>query len=158
MQPTRPNDQHARAREHDEIQRAVGCGRPLAGFKKATKGREMYELNIDQIRSVSGGSGNASQGNSGQTCVGTPNGGMQCTTINGSTTIVNSYDKDGKLTNSLVCSENRSLNLGIKHPKVAVGAQSDGGTSCKASKPSSGSGQPNDRAPESGALIPYYAA
>ena len=147
-----PPDRHARAQERDEIQRAVGCDRPLAGLHEGEK--KLYQLTMSACQVVSGG--NAQEGNA-QVCSSLPNGGSQCTSNNGRSMVIQTYDSKGVVTNTTVCTENRQGSVSLSLAKQATGeVKGGGGTSCSSKTPASGSGSGGGSgATEGGQLLIY---
>jgi hypothetical protein len=106
----------------------------------------MYELTSSDCRRVGGGNGGSSSGGgsqgSSQVCTSLPGGGSQCTSNNGRSMVIQTYDRSGNLTNTTVCTENRSASLQVKAtPQVSGQVKGGGGTSCSTQGASSGSNQ-----------------
>lgn len=97
--------------------------------------KKMHELRLSECQLVGGGNGG--QGGSAQTCTAIPGGGAQCTSNNGRSMVIQTYDRGGNLTNTTVCTENRSASLSVKVTTHANGeAKGGGGTSCRSSSSS----------------------
>lgn len=137
-----------------------GCARPYgAGCKpeiKQCNGRsQMYELTASECHLVGGGNndGQAQPQGGSQVCSAIAGGGTQCTSNNGRSMVVQTYDKSGNLTNTTVCTENRDASLQLKlTPQASGQLKSGGGTSCSSQgNPSSG----NQGSSNSGQLVIY---
>ena len=99
----------------------------------------MYVLSDNLHRLVGGGHGSGSNSGSStattQTCSQLPTGGMQCTSGNGRSMVIQSYDRNGNLINSTQCTENRSASISAGNKLAGGGGQVGGGTSCNSASP-----------------------
>ena len=92
----------------------------------------MRELTLLDCIEVSGGTNSSSKGSANQTCTDISGGAVQCTSTNGSTTITNTYDKNGNLSTTMVCTENSTIKLSIGVKKLGeFGGEKSGGRSCE---------------------------
>ena len=94
----------------------------------------MYELKESDLHLVGGGNG-GSQGAS-QTCNTLSGGGTRCTSNNGNAMIVQTYDKNDKLTDTTTCSLNRSFSASAGNKAISGRAAGGGGSSCSGLSPS----------------------
>jgi hypothetical protein len=110
------------------------------------QGENMYVLTDTTHHLVSGGHGNSTNSGSStattQSCTRLPNGGTQCTSGNGRSMVIQSYDRNGNLINSTQCTENRSASINLGNKAISGGVQGGGGTSCSSSRPSAPASSP----------------
>lgn len=91
----------------------------------------MYELREVDFHLVGGGTSSGSSQPATQVCASFPNGTVQCTSSNGRSLVIQSYDGKGNLTSTTVCTDNRSASLEIKAgQKAGGGIRGGGGSSC----------------------------
>lgn len=109
----------------------------------------MYELTHSECQSVGGGNGNGasagspSQGAS-QVCSSISGNGTQCTSNNGRSMVITTYDSKGGIVSITTCNENRDVSIkGKVTPQVSGEARGGGGTSCTQRVPVSSSQGPD---------------
>lgn len=96
----------------------------------------MRELTPMECHEVSGGTNSSSSGSAIQNCIDLANGTTECTSVNGNTTVINTYDKNGNLTNTLACTENSTFKIKVTLPKMTgVEGGKYGGSSCEPIRP-----------------------
>lgn len=96
----------------------------------------MYELTKSDCQSVGGGNGsgasatNPSQGGS-QVCSPISGGGTQCTSNNGRSMVIQTYDSNGNVVAITTCTDNRDISAKAKlTTQVNAEIRGGGGTSC----------------------------
>lgn len=127
------------------------------------KGEKMYEITQEQCRVIGGGNqsnGGASQ--TIQTCTTLPNGGAQCTSSNGHSMVVTTYDRNGNLTSTMACTTNRSFSAegGVRKSGLQGNATAGGGSTCTRTESGPGASPASSGSRTNGVLaieIPYGA-
>lgn len=111
----------------------------------------MFVITQEQCLEVAGGNqSNAGASQTTQVCSGLPNGGAQCTSSNGSSMVVTTYDSSGNLTSTMSCTANGTASAGAGAKKIGIQfeASAGGGSTCTRT----GSGvSPTPSTPASGA-------
>lgn len=122
----------------------------------------MYELTTSQCQWVGGGTGSkaapASPSTSGsQVCTAIAGGGSQCTSNNGRSMVINTYDRNGNLTQTAVCTESAAGSVKAKiTPQVQGEVSASGGTSCRISRPAQPSNPAMDPAGQLLVVSPFF--
>jgi hypothetical protein len=120
-----------------------------------TREKKMYQLTMSACQVVSGGN---AQGGNAQVCSSLPNGGSQCTSNNGRSMVIQTYDSKGVLTNTTVCTENRQGSVSLSLAKQATGeVKGGGGTSCSSKTPASGNGSGGGSGATQGGQLLIYS-
>ena len=143
-----PHRHHKVITERWEIScdRTRPCTSAIGRHSKKLGGEKMYVLTDTLLHLVGGGHGSSTNSGSStattQSCTTLPNGGTQCTSGNGRSMVIQTYDRNGNLINSMQCTENRSVSVDLGNKAISGGIKGGGGTSCSSSRISAPASSP----------------